>query len=138
MPDGQGYVVLDEYGLVYKFGSATSPQTVGSLSMGFYPGQDVAALDRDDARRQGLPDPARRREHPEVRFGRYRRHRRALGHPPWPGADDGRSIAVMPDGAGYVVLDKLGGVNKYGTRDHWARSAPDPRRTGASTSGATS
>ena len=68
MPDGQGYVVLDEYGLVHKFGSAVSPSTVGSLSMGYYPGQDTALLDRRDARRQGLPDPARQRHDPEVRF----------------------------------------------------------------------
>ena len=27
MPDGQGYVVLDQYGLVHKFGSATSAAT---------------------------------------------------------------------------------------------------------------
>ena len=31
------------------------------------------------------------------------------------GGDDARSIAVMPDGAGYLVLDRLGGVAKYGT-----------------------
>jgi hypothetical protein len=31
------------------------------------------------------------------------------------GDDFGRSIAVMPDGAGYVVLDKFGGVNKFGS-----------------------
>ncbi len=75
MPDGQGYVVLDEYGLVYKFGSAASPSTVGSLSMGYYPGSGRGALDRGDARRQGLPDPAQRRHDPEVRFRRDRRDR---------------------------------------------------------------
>ena len=61
MPDGQGYVVLDQYGLVYKFGSATSPATVGSLSMGYYPGRGHRPFDRGDARRQGLPDPPGRR-----------------------------------------------------------------------------
>ena len=42
MPDGQGYVVLANNGLVYKFGSATDPATVGNLGMGFYLGEDVA------------------------------------------------------------------------------------------------
>ena len=43
MPDGQGYVVLDEYGLVHKFGSATSPRhRRARCRMGYYPGQDLA------------------------------------------------------------------------------------------------
>jgi hypothetical protein len=39
----------------------------------------------------------------------------ALGNPSWPGGDVARSLALMPDGAGYLVLDRLGGVFKYGS-----------------------
>ncbi len=114
MPDGQGYVVLDEYGLVHKFGSATSAQTVGSLSMGFYPGQDVA---RSIAM---MPDGKGYlillADGNILKFGSAATGAVAgLDHPAWPGADNGRSIAVMPDGAGYIVLDKLGGIAKYGS-----------------------
>ena len=91
MPDGQGYVVLDEYGLVYKFGSATvAAAPSGRSSMGFYLGAGRRPLDRGDARRQGLPDPARRRQHPEVRVAPPPAPSAWLGHPAWLGADDGR------------------------------------------------
>jgi hypothetical protein len=113
MPDGQGYVVLDEYGLVYKFGSATSAQTVGSLGMGYYPGQDLArsiAVMPDGQGYLILLADGRILKFGSAATGAIG----ALGQVQW-GDDFGRSIAVMPDGAGYLVLDKLGGVNKFGS-----------------------
>jgi hypothetical protein len=114
MPDGQGYVVLDEYGLVYKFGSALSSQTVGALSMGYYPGQDLArsiAVMPDGKGYLILLADGNILKFGSAAAGAMA----ALGNPAWPGADNARSIAVMPDGAGYVVLDRLGGVTKYGS-----------------------
>lgn len=114
MPDDQGYVVLDQYGLVHKFGSALSPQTVGTLSMGYYPGQDLARSIAVMPDGKGyvilLADGN------VLKFGSAAAGAMAaLGNPAWPGADNARSIAVMPDGAGYLVLDRLGGVTKYGS-----------------------
>jgi len=113
MPDGQGYVVLDEYGLVHKFGSATSPQTVGSLSMGFFPGQDAArsiAVMPDGKGYLILLGSGVILKFGSAATGAVG----GLGQVVW-GDDFGRSIAVMPDGQGYVVLDKFGGVNKFGS-----------------------
>jgi len=114
MPDGQGYVVLDEYGLVHKFGSATSPGTVGTLGMGYNPGLDLA---RSIA---VMPDGKGYvllfADGNILKFGSAATGAMAgLGHPAWPGSDTARSIAVMPDGAGYLVLDNLGGIAKYGS-----------------------
>lgn len=114
MPDGQGYVVLDEYGLVYKFGSATSPSTVGSLSMGYYPGQDaarsIAVMPDGKGYLVLLADGT------ILKFGSAATGAiGALGSLVWPGGDMARSIAVMPDGQGYLELDKHGGVAKYGS-----------------------
>jgi hypothetical protein len=113
MPDGQGYVVLDQYGLVYKFGSATSADTVGSLSMGYYPGQDTArsiAVMPDGKGYLILLSGGTILKFGSAATGPIG----GLGQVLW-GDDFGRSIAVMPDGAGYVVLDKFGGVNKFGS-----------------------
>jgi hypothetical protein len=113
MPDGQGYVVLDQYGLVHKFGSAASPSTVGSLSMGYFPGQDAArsiAVMPDGKGYLILLSGGTILKYGSAATGAIG----ALGQVQW-GDDFGRSIAVMPDGAGYVVLDKFGGVNKFGS-----------------------
>jgi hypothetical protein len=113
MPDGQGYVVLSQYGLVYKFGSATSPQTVGAVSMGFFPGQDTAraiAVTPDAKGYLILLGNGTILKFGSAATGAIG----GLGQVQW-GDDFGRSIAVMPDGAGYVVLDKFGGVNKFGS-----------------------
>ncbi len=114
MPDGQGYVVLDEYGLVHKFGSATSPDTVGTLGMGYNPGQDLArsiAVMPDGKGYVILFADGNILKFGSAATGAIA----ALGHPSWPGADTARSIALMPDGAGYLVLDNLGGIAKYGS-----------------------
>ncbi len=113
MPDGQGYVVLDQYGLVYKFGSAASADTVGSLGMGYFPGQDTArsiAVMPDGKGYLILLGSGAILKFGSAATGAIG----GLGQVLW-GDDFGRSIAVMPDGQGYVVLDKLGGVNKFGS-----------------------
>jgi hypothetical protein len=114
MPDGQGYVVLDEYGLVHKFGSATSSSTVGSLSMGYSPGADtgrsIAVMPDGKGYLILLADGT------ILKFGSAATGAiGALGSQVSPGQDIGRSIAVMPDGAGYLVLDQHGVVAKYGS-----------------------
>ncbi|HEY3673485.1 MAG TPA: glucosaminidase domain-containing protein [Acidimicrobiia bacterium] len=114
MPDGQGYVVMDKQGLISKFGSATSPSTVGSLWMGFYLGQDVArsiAVMPDGMGYLFVLGDGTILKYGSAATGAIG----ALGQPSWPGGDVARSIAVMPDGAGYLVLDNLGGVYKYGS-----------------------
>jgi hypothetical protein len=114
MPDGQGYIVLDKQGLLSKFGSATSPSTVGSLWMAYYLGQDVArsiAIMPDGMGYLILLADGTILKYGSAATGAMG----ALGQPSWPGDDVARSIAVMPDGAGYVVLDKFGGVTKYGS-----------------------
>jgi hypothetical protein len=105
--------VLDQYGLVHKFGSAASPSTVGSLSMGYFPGQDAArsiAVMPDGKGYLILLSGGTILKYGSAATGAIG----ALGQVQW-GDDFGRSIAVMPDGAGYVVLDKFGGVNKFGS-----------------------
>jgi Mannosyl-glycoprotein endo-beta-N-acetylglucosaminidase len=114
MPDGQGYVVLDQYGLVHKFGSATSAATVGSLWMGFYPGRDIArsiAVMPDGKGYMILLADGTMLKYGTAVTGPMA----VLGNPLWPGEDMARSVAAMPDGAGFVVLDKFGGVNKFGS-----------------------
>ena len=137
MPDGGGYVVLANNGLVYKFGSATDPATVGTLSMGYFLGDDIA--------RSIAVMPDGKGYLILLRDGRLLKYGSAatgpigtLPAPSWPGADHARSLAVMPDGQGYVVLDTLGGVHKYGTALQGAVGAGSDASTGVSTSVATS
>jgi Mannosyl-glycoprotein endo-beta-N-acetylglucosaminidase len=114
MPDGQGYVVLSEFGTVYKFGSAADPANLGNVSMPYYAGADVArsiAITPDGKGYLILNSDGLVTKWGSAATGALA----ALGNPSWPGNDLGRAIAVMPDGAGYVVLDSLGGVNKYGS-----------------------
>jgi hypothetical protein len=114
MPDGQGYVALSKYGLVYKFGSAADPALLGNVSMPYYPGGDVArsiAVMPDGKGYLILNADGTVTKWGSAATGPIA----ALGNPSWPGNDLGRAIAVMPDGAGYLVLDSLGGVNKYGS-----------------------
>jgi hypothetical protein len=114
MPDGKGYVVLSEYGLVYKFGSAADAANLGGVSMPYYPGADVArsiALMPDGKGYLILNGDGTITKWGSATTGPMA----ALGSVAWPGNDLGRSIAVMPDGAGYLVLDSLGGVNKFGS-----------------------
>jgi hypothetical protein len=114
MPDGQGYVALAGNGLVYKFGSATDPNTLGNVTMPFLPGQDVArsiAVTPD-----GKGYVILKGDGSVMKFGSATTGAiSVLGNPLWIGGDNARSVAVMPDGQGYVLLDRLGAVYKYGT-----------------------
>jgi hypothetical protein len=114
MPDGQGYVVLSEFGLVYKFGSAADPNNVGNVSMPIYWGTDTArsiSMMPDGKGYVILTSDGNITKWGSAATGPMA----ALGNVPWPGNDFGRAIQVMPDGAGYLVLDKFGGVNKFGS-----------------------
>jgi hypothetical protein len=53
-----------------------------------------------------------------------------LPSPAWPGGDYARSVALTPDGQGYIVLDKLGGTYKYGTATLGAVGAGDTKYWG--------
>jgi Mannosyl-glycoprotein endo-beta-N-acetylglucosaminidase len=114
MPDGQGYVVLDQSGRIFRFGSADTPQTLGQVGMADYGDQDVARSISVMPDGQGyvvlLGDGT------VLKFGSAATGAMAaLNHPSSPGTDDDRSIVVMPDGAGLVVLDKTGVVDKLGS-----------------------
>jgi hypothetical protein len=100
--------------LVYKFGSAADPATLGPVSMPFYPGEDVArsiAITPD-----GKGYVILKGDGSAMKFGSATTGPISiLGNPLWIGGDNARSVALMPDGQGYLVLDNLGAVYKYGT-----------------------
>jgi hypothetical protein len=114
MPDGKGYVVLDESGRISRFGSADRPDTLGQLPMADYGDQDVArslAVMPDGKGYVVLLG-----DGTILKFGTATTGpMAALTQPAAPGTDAARSIAVMPDGAGLVVLDETGAVTKLGT-----------------------
>ncbi len=115
MPDGNGYLVLDAYGTVHKFGSATAGPiaTLGSPRFGF----DIArglVVSPDGAGYAVLDG-----------WGGihvYGSMPRFSGAPYWPGWDIARAMALTPDGGGLLVLDGWGGVHALGT----ARSRGGP------------
>jgi hypothetical protein len=114
MPDGQGYVVLDAFGRVFKFGSATSPDTIGTLG-------NPMTFPNDGARSIAIMPDGKGYlvllgDGTVAKFGSAAAGDIGpLGSPSWVIFDFGRSISVMPDGKGYVVLDMFGGVSKYGS-----------------------
>ncbi|MBM3673555.1 MAG: hypothetical protein FJW88_01180 [Actinobacteria bacterium] len=106
MPDGLGYVVLDGFGGLHKFGSARTG-VVGSLG-GPYFGWDIA---RDVAINpngngyvvlDGFGGAHRAGDVPAFQPG-Y-----------WRGWDIARAVAFTPTGAGIHVLDGFGGVHVAG------------------------
>jgi hypothetical protein len=113
--DGQGYLVLDAYGGVHKYGSATH----GALRRArgpYWPGWDIA---RDielapDGRGFAILDG----------FGGIHVAGSAPAFQPayWKGWDVARSFAYSPDGRGLYLLDAFGGVHVAGSAVH--------RRTG--------
>ncbi|MET0627916.1 MAG: glucosaminidase domain-containing protein [Acidimicrobiia bacterium] len=114
MPDGQGYVVLDAFGRVYKFGSATRADTVGLLDSHFTFFADTArsiAIMPDGKGYLELFGDGTVAKYGSAAVGEIG----ALGAPGWAIFDWGRSISVMPDGKGYLVLDIFGGVAKFGS-----------------------
>jgi hypothetical protein len=105
MPDGAGYVVLDAWGGVHKFGSATKlppPDT-------YWPGWDIARSIAITADGNGLA----------VLDGWGGIH--GSGSAPalqagwWRGWDIARSLALSPDGKGVYVLDGWGAIHTAGT-----------------------
>ncbi|MFI5046132.1 MAG: glucosaminidase domain-containing protein [Acidimicrobiia bacterium] len=114
MPDGQGYVVLDGFGRVFKFGSAARGDTLGNLG-------ETSTFPVDWARSIAITPDGRGYlvlygDGAVAKFGSAATG--ALGGlstPSWPGFDWGRSIKVTFDGKGYVILDTFGGVWKFGT-----------------------
>ena len=112
MPDGRGYVILDGWGGLHRFGSArTGP--VGTASFPYWPGWDIArdiAITPDG---KGLV----------VLDGFGGVHSR--GSAPrfhldyWPNWDIARAIALTPSGKGVYTLDGFGGVHAAGDAVLW-------------------
>ncbi len=120
MPDGNGYVVLDAWGGVHKFGSARSG-VMGTLTTPYWPGWDIARSIAVTPSGNGLV----------VLDGWGGMHTRgdappATGSSYWSGWDIARSVAVAP-GGGYYVLDGWGGVHRsagappLGPGPYWPR-----------------
>ena len=115
MPDGNGYVVLDEFGGLHGFGSARDLPLASAPEFG----ADVARAVAITPSGNGLVvldawgglHPAG--DAPLLRATTY-----------WPGWDIARDIAITADGAGYLVLDGLGGVHKLGTATRLDGSLP--------------
>ncbi|HZR12813.1 MAG TPA: S8 family serine peptidase [Acidimicrobiia bacterium] len=106
MPDGNGYVVLDAWGGVHRFGSAASLPVPANA---YWPGWDVARQVRITPSGHGLvvldawgglhvagdaPAPT--------------------GMPYWFGWDIARDVQITPSGQGYWLLDGWGGVHTSG------------------------
>ncbi len=108
MPDGLGYIVLDGYGGLHKFGSAAT-STMGSLWGPYWPGWDIARSIAITPDGQGLLM--------MDAWGGIHSLGTAprIAGPYWPGWDIARSIAITPDGRGALLLDGFGGVWPLGT-----------------------
>jgi hypothetical protein len=110
MPDGAGYVVLDGYGGLHKFGSAKRGAMRNIPSPGYWPGWDIARSLAITADGRGLV----------VLDGFGGIHAvgsvsAPAGAPFWPGWDIARSIGVTGDRKGVYVLDGFGAVWDVGT-----------------------
>lgn len=109
MPDGDGYVVLDAYGGVHRYGSAVA--RLRDLVGAYWPGWDIARAVALSPTGGGFA----------VLDGWGGVHAKgdfpvpSARSPYWRGWDIARDLAVMPDGAGYVVLDGYGGVHRAGS-----------------------
>lgn len=114
MPDGDGYVVLSADGHLYRYGSAASPDTLGSIPEPPWPyGTDVArsiAVTPDGKGLLVLSAYGEIYKAGTAATGPLA----ALGNFAWE-VDAARAIAVTPDAQGYMVLDFWGNVWKYGT-----------------------
>lgn len=106
MPDGMGYVVLDGYGGVHKYGTAATK--LAGLGNPAWPGWDIARsiAISPDGKGYAVLDC----------FGGVH----SIGSAPQLQAgswnwDIARSIAITPDGRGIYVLDGFGGIHIAGT-----------------------
>lgn len=116
MPDGRGYVVLDGFGGLHKYGSAAAG-TMKNLA-GPYFGWDIA---------RGLAiTPSGQGTAVLDGWGGY--HPRgdavvpSINPPYWGGWDIARGIAFSPSGGGYYILDGYGGIHARG--DAVGRQSP--------------
>lgn len=112
MPDGQGYIVLDGWGGLHKFGSAATG-VIGGLGFPYWPGWDIARsiTIMPDGKGYIVLD-GWGGLHPTGSAP-------AFAHGPyWRGWDIARSVRVKPDGAGAYVLDGFGMVWPLGTARH--------------------
>jgi len=106
MPDGMGYVVLDGYGGVHKYGTAATK--LAGLGNPYWPGWDIArsiSISPDGkgyAILDGYGGVHSAGTAPKLQAGYW-------------GWDIARSITISPDGAGVYVLDGYGGVHVGGT-----------------------
>ncbi len=112
MPDGNGYVILDAWGGLHRFGSAVS--ALGNLRGPYWPGWDIARSLAITPDGRGFT----------VLDGFGGRHSsgsapRVRGGPYWPGWDIAKSIAYRPDGRMYELdgfggIWSIGGATRYG------------------------
>jgi hypothetical protein len=108
MPDGNGYIVLDGWGGLHKFGSAATGVMAG-LATPYWPGFDIArsiAITPDGLGLlvlDGYGAIHRAGTAPAITNGPY-----------WYGWDIARSIAITPGGSGVYLLDGFGGVFALG------------------------
>lgn len=115
MPDGAGYVVLDGYGGLHKYGSARQGAMWNLPSPGYWPGWDIArslAITPDGGGLVVLDG-----------FGGIHAVgsvQAPTGGPYWPGWDIARSIGVTADLKGFYLLDGFGKVWNIGTAPHHA------------------
>jgi hypothetical protein len=112
MPDGNGYIVLDGWGGLHKFGSAATG-VMGSLPGPYWPGFDIArsiAITPDGTGLLVLDG-----------YGGIHREGNApsvAGGPYWYGWDIARSIAITAGGSGVYLLDGWGGVFTMGNAQY--------------------
>ncbi|MBK9180826.1 MAG: family 43 glycosylhydrolase [Acidimicrobiales bacterium] len=106
MSDGAGYLVLDGWGGLHRFGSAAGLPVDGAA---WWPGWDVArAAVVLSGGEGGWVLDAFGGLHP---FGLAPRY---PGSAYWPGWDVARDLALLPDGSGGWVLDGWGGLHPWG------------------------
>lgn len=112
MPDGNGYIVLDGWGGLHKFGSAATG-VMGSLQGPYWQGWDIARSIEITPDGQGLI----------VLDGFGGLHSAGTAPhfsnaPYWPRWDIARGIAMTWDGTGMYLLDGFGGVWALGTAQY--------------------
>jgi hypothetical protein len=105
MPDGHGYVVVDAWGGVHRFGSASDMPVLSIYWRGHDLARDLAITPSGDG--YALLD-AWGGIHVSGDAAR------PATYPYWRGFDIARSIAMTPTRQGYLVLDGWGGVHPVG------------------------
>lgn len=108
MPDGQGYVVLDGWGGLHRFGSAQALPVPDAWWPGVDLARDVEVAPGGDGLAVldgwGGVHAAGSLATVAERAGAY-----------WPGFDIARDLELAPDGRGWFVLDGWGGLHASGS-----------------------